>query len=227
MVAGPTRFYSLYGALLGMLCTPALADLVSHAGTMGSVPACPGFVIVDISSSDSTGEAYAALIGWQERIIHESTPHQAAYRYDSGKPAPTWENPAVNGSMPYTLGGVWPSVAPNPAQPTSVRGVAPVRLSGASFDHSDLAWSNDSLGSVLPSSSSWMRQSEVSSLWMGPGMGVQQDDGLPVGFLTTGDGAEFREYEEPDITPIPAPGAVVLGALGLGLVGWTRRRLGR
>lgn len=34
----------------------------------------------------------------------------------------------------------------------------------------------------------------------------------------------FRTYYEPDFTSVPAPGAVVLGTLGAGLVGWMRRR---
>jgi hypothetical protein len=56
----------------------------------------------------------------------------------------------------------------------------------------------------------------LANTWLG-----QLDGSGPLAYLGALSNASYQDY----VVQIPAPGAVVLGVLGLGLIGWVRRRI--
>ncbi len=49
---------------------------------------------------------------------------------------------------------------------------------------------------------------------------------LTEGFALDPTGFAEVTFEPGEVTVVPTPGAVVLGVMGLGLVGWVKRRIG-
>ena len=60
---------------------------------------------------------------------------------------------------------------------------------------------------------------------LAPGV-VFELSGLPQDFVLEGNVGDVMFNYGTAFAPIPAPGAVVLGAIGLTLIGWVRRRCG-
>ncbi len=64
----------------------------------------------------------------------------------------------------------------------------------------------------------------LTAAWTGPHVFDAAVLGSPIAYVTLTDDGSDVGFDDFGFEPIPAPGAAVLGAMGLGLVGWAKRR---
>jgi len=127
-------------------------------------------------------------------------------------------------------GGVWSDVIDDSEGPSTITFAQPMNAFGGNWDLAGPGGEGTGIAVsiAVPMDETWVGEIDKSyddddNFW-----GFISDDYFTIIYLREGSNDEYaswvESYELDNMVFAPAPGAILLGSIGVGLVGWLRRR---